>query len=33
MGYLIDDLKAHGGIKENWNHLMGDFVLVIVAGR
>lgn len=33
MGYLVDDAKAHGGMKANWNFLLGDFVLVIVAGR
>ncbi|KAL8782128.1 MAG: hypothetical protein Q9213_005662 [Squamulea squamosa] len=32
IGYVLEDAKAHGGIEANWNFILGDFVLVIVAG-
>jgi hypothetical protein len=33
IGYIISDAREHGGIKENWNFILGDFVLAIAAGR
>ena len=33
IGYVLEDAKSHGGIEKNWNFILGDFVLVIVAGR
>ena len=33
IGYVIQDAIEHGGIEANWNYVLGDFVLVIVAGR
>ncbi|KAI4240991.1 MAG: hypothetical protein L6R42_011396, partial [Xanthoria sp. 1 TBL-2021] len=32
IGYVLEDAKAHGGIEANWRFILGDFVLVIVAG-
>ncbi|KAI2628868.1 cytochrome P450 [Hypoxylon sp. NC1633] len=32
IGCVIRDAIKHGGIKKNWNFVLGDFVLVIVAG-
>lgn len=31
--YVFDDTTKHGDIAANWNYILGDFVLVIVAGR
>jgi tryprostatin B 6-hydroxylase len=33
IGYVIKDAMEHGGIKKNWNWILGDFVLVVAAGR
>ncbi|KAF2962933.1 hypothetical protein GQX73_g10637 [Xylaria multiplex] len=30
--YIIDDARNHGGIKENWNFILGDFLVAIAAG-
>ncbi|KAE8138750.1 cytochrome P450 [Aspergillus pseudotamarii] len=32
IGYVLEDAKATGGVAENWNFVLGDFVLVLVAG-
>ncbi|KAI1321363.1 cytochrome P450 [Xylariaceae sp. FL0255] len=32
IGYVINDAVKHGGIKKNWNFILGDFVLAIAAG-
>jgi cytochrome P450 family 628 len=32
IGYVIRDALQQGGIERNWNFVLGDFVLVIVAG-
>ena len=33
IGLVLRDAKEHGGIKKNWNWILGDFVLVVAAGR
>lgn len=33
IGHILDDAAVRGGIEKNWNFILGDFVLVIVAGR
>lgn len=33
IGYVLEHAMSHGGLKKNWNFVLGDFVLVIVAGR
>ncbi|KAI0485232.1 cytochrome P450 [Xylariaceae sp. FL0804] len=30
--HVIDDATSRGGVEANWNFVLGDFVLVIVAG-
>ncbi|PYH92141.1 cytochrome P450 [Aspergillus ellipticus CBS 707.79] len=32
IGYVLDDAKKRGGVEENWQFVLGDFTLVIVAG-
>ncbi|KAE8357309.1 cytochrome P450 [Aspergillus caelatus] len=32
IGYVLEDAKATGGVAANWNFVLGDFVLVLVAG-
>lgn len=33
IGYVLENAKKNGGVDRNWNMVLGDFVLVIVAGR
>ncbi|PHH92770.1 hypothetical protein CDD83_5176 [Cordyceps sp. RAO-2017] len=32
IGYVLADAERNGGIEANWNFVLGDFVLVIIAG-
>ncbi|KAK5996314.1 Cytochrome P450 monooxygenase orf5 [Cladobotryum mycophilum] len=32
IGYVLSDAERNGGVKANWNFVLGDFVLVIIAG-
>ncbi|KAI2479850.1 CypX Cytochrome P450 [Pyrenophora tritici-repentis] len=32
IGYVVDDAMSNGGLRANWNFVLGDFILVIVAG-
>ncbi|CAH0026871.1 unnamed protein product [Clonostachys rhizophaga] len=32
IGYVIRDAIQNGGVQKNWNFVLGDFILVIVAG-
>ncbi|KAI0438670.1 cytochrome P450 [Xylaria telfairii] len=32
IGYVISDAIDHGGVEENWNFVLGDFVLAVAAG-
>ncbi|KAK4226845.1 CypX cytochrome P450 [Podospora fimiseda] len=32
IGYVLSDAKRNGGVKANWNFVLGDFCLVIIAG-
>ncbi|GAW18589.1 hypothetical protein ANO14919_080670 [Xylariales sp. No.14919] len=30
--YVISDARDHGGVKKNWNFILGDFLVAIAAG-
>ncbi|KAL4788907.1 cytochrome P450 [Aspergillus venezuelensis] len=32
IGYVLNDARANGGIRRNWQAVLGDFALVITAG-
>ncbi|KND87186.1 Tryprostatin B 6-hydroxylase [Tolypocladium ophioglossoides CBS 100239] len=32
IGHVLNDAEKNGGVEANWNFVLGDFVLVIIAG-